>query len=98
MGGAIRSPSFLKFVIDGKRNLTTPMIETFCQAMRLEPRDAKFFSTLVRFNQAKTAREKQDHYAVLCGPCTAICWSTPSARSTSWVSTSATSSAWTCSR
>jgi uncharacterized protein (TIGR02147 family) len=61
----ITSPSFLKFVIDGKRNLTTPMIEKFTVAMRLDARDAKYFSHLVGFNQAKTAREKQDHYAVL---------------------------------
>jgi uncharacterized protein (TIGR02147 family) len=61
----IASPSFLKFVIDGKRNLTSPMIEKFCRAMRLDARDAKYFSHLVGFNQAKTAREKQDHYAVL---------------------------------
>ncbi len=61
----IASPSFLKFVIDGKRNLTSPMIEKFCQAMRLDAREAKFFSHLVGFNQAKTARDKQEHYAVL---------------------------------
>lgn len=61
----IASPSFLKFVIDGKRNLTTPMIEKFCRAMRLDPRAAKYFSHLAGFNQAKTASEKQDHYAVL---------------------------------
>lgn len=61
----ISSPSFLKFVIDGKRNLTTPMVEKFCQALKLGTKECKYFSTLVLFNQAKTAREKQDHYAVL---------------------------------
>lgn len=61
----ISSPSFLKFIIDGKRNLTTPMIEKFCTALKLGSKEAKYFNSLVHFNQAKTAKEKQDHYAIL---------------------------------
>jgi hypothetical protein len=41
------------------------MIEKFCVALRLDARDSKYFTNLVHFNQAKTAREKQDYYAVL---------------------------------
>lgn len=61
----ITSPSFLKSVIDGKRNLTSPMLEKFSEALRLGAREAKYFHHLVRFNQARTAREKQEHYAIL---------------------------------
>lgn len=61
----INSPSFLKHVIDGKRNLTTQMIERFCSALDLSVREARYFRNLVLFNQAKTSGEKQEFYAVL---------------------------------
>ena len=61
----INSPSFLKHVIDGKRNLTRPAIEKFCSALELSPKEAVYFRHLVSFNQAKTASEKQEHYAAL---------------------------------
>ncbi|NLD98994.1 MAG: TIGR02147 family protein [Fibrobacter sp.] len=61
----ISSPSFLKLVIDGKRNLTEPAIEKFITAMKLNKKEAAYFHNLVLFNQAKTAVAKQEHYAVL---------------------------------
>lgn len=61
----IGSPSFLKQVIDGKRNLTGPVIEKFSNAMKLEPKQALYFLNMVLFNQAKTSVEKQKHYAAL---------------------------------
>ncbi len=65
MKAGITSPSFLKMVIDGKRNLTSGMIEKFCRALELDAKEARYFTNLVHFNQAKTAREKQDFYAAL---------------------------------
>jgi uncharacterized protein (TIGR02147 family) len=61
----INSPSFLKYVIEGKRNLTMKMVDRFCKALDLSVREARYFRNLVLFNQAKTSGEKQDHYAVL---------------------------------
>jgi uncharacterized protein (TIGR02147 family) len=61
----ISSPSFLKHVIDGKRNLTRPVIEKFCTALALNKKEAIYFRNMVLFNQAKTSEEKQEHYAVL---------------------------------
>ena len=61
----INSPSFLKHVIDGKRNLTRSAVEKFCGALELSPKEAVYFKHLVYFNQAKTASEKQEHYASL---------------------------------
>lgn len=61
----ISSPSFLKHVIDGKRNLTRPVIEKFCTALALNRKEAIYFRNMVLFNQAKTSEEKQEHYAVL---------------------------------
>jgi uncharacterized protein (TIGR02147 family) len=61
----IHSPSFLKHVIDGKRNLTRPMIENFCEGLGLTPKEALYFRNLVLFNQAKTSIEKQEFYTNL---------------------------------
>ena len=61
----IGSTSHLKSVLDGKLGLTTAMIAKVCAAMGMDARDTKYFSHLAGFNQARTAREKQDHYAVL---------------------------------
>ncbi|MBN1577496.1 MAG: TIGR02147 family protein [Chitinispirillaceae bacterium] len=61
----IHSPSFLKHVIDGKRNLTRPMIENFCAGLGLTVKESRYFRNLVLFNQAKTSSEKQEYYTNL---------------------------------
>ena len=60
----IKSPVFLKLVIDGKRNLTEMMIRRFITALELSKKQATFFRNLVLFNQAKTAEQKQEHYRI----------------------------------
>lgn len=61
----INSPSFLKHVIDGRRNLTPRMVERFSKALDHTVRESRYFRNLVLFNQAKTSGEKQEHYNVL---------------------------------
>jgi uncharacterized protein (TIGR02147 family) len=61
----INSPSFLKNVFEGKRNLTRPMTERFCKALDLKFKEKLYFQNLVLFNQAKTVTEKQQYYAAL---------------------------------
>jgi uncharacterized protein (TIGR02147 family) len=61
----VKSPIFLKQVIEGKRNLTRQMIEKFIPALNLNKKESLFFKNLVLFNQAKTAVEKQEHYSVM---------------------------------
>jgi len=61
----IKSPVFLKEVISGDRNLTPQTMEKFVVALGLNDRESLFFRNLVRFNQAKTADEKQEYYAVM---------------------------------
>lgn len=61
----VNSPSFLKHVIDGKRNLTRRMAERFSSALELSPKEKLYFRNLVLFNQANTSAEKQEHYAIL---------------------------------
>jgi uncharacterized protein (TIGR02147 family) len=62
---SIKSPVFLKQVIEGKRNLTLQAIEKFIGALNLNKKEATFFRHLVQFNQSKTAFEKQEHYSVM---------------------------------
>jgi uncharacterized protein (TIGR02147 family) len=61
----INSSSFLKHVIDGRRNLTPATIDKFSAALSLSPRESRYFRHLVFFTQAETAREKQEHYTAL---------------------------------
>jgi uncharacterized protein (TIGR02147 family) len=61
----IKSPVFLKQIIEGERNLTLPAIDKFIGALTLNKKEATFFRHLVQFNQSKTAFEKQEHYSVM---------------------------------
>lgn len=61
----INSPSFLKQVVESKRNLTTITLEKFLTALKFSDKEANFFRHLVFFNQAKSAKEKQQHYTVM---------------------------------
>lgn len=55
----LSSPSFLREVIDGKRNLTETTIAQFVKGLDLVDRDAAFFGALVRFNQTVDPASKQ---------------------------------------
>ena len=61
----LSSASFLREVIDGKKNLGKKSVDKFILALGLTGKEARFFKHLVFFNQAVGADEKQDHYAVL---------------------------------
>lgn len=63
----LKSPNYLKLVIDGARNLTTPMAARFAKAAGLEKEAAEYFVELVQFNQARTATERNASYARLTG-------------------------------
>lgn len=53
------SPSYLKMVIDGSRNLTPSSIQQVAKAFKFGKRDAAYFEALVLFNQARTEKEKE---------------------------------------
>jgi uncharacterized protein (TIGR02147 family) len=61
----IKSPTFYIEVVEGKKNLSRGMIGRFCKAIKFTPKEAAYFKSLVLFNQAKTAEEKQEHYLVM---------------------------------
>lgn len=55
----VKSPSLLKEVIEGKRNLTDKTITAFARGFGLNENDTKFFNLLVLFNQSKDPQVKQ---------------------------------------
>jgi len=54
----LRSPNFLKLVIDGQRNIGPDSVGKFAAALRLSQEDADFFADLVCLGQAQTIAEK----------------------------------------
>jgi len=59
----LKSPNYLKLVIDGARNLSAPMAERFAGACGLDGDAMAYFVALVAFNQAKSSRERNACYA-----------------------------------
>lgn len=55
----VASPSLLKEVIEGRRNLTATTLEGFVKAVDLSREDAEFFADLVALDQADTNEERQ---------------------------------------
>lgn len=55
----LKSPSSLKRVMDGERNLTRDGIERFSKALKLNKEEALFFKNLVFLNQATTVDQRQ---------------------------------------
>lgn len=58
----LKSPNYLKLVIDGDRNLTPAMAQRFGKACGLDGEGLRFFEHLVAFNQAKTSSERAQRY------------------------------------
>lgn len=63
----LKSPNYLKLVIDGERNLSAEMADRFAAAFGLDDDEARYFVDLVAFNQAATLSERNRHYAKLTG-------------------------------
>jgi uncharacterized protein (TIGR02147 family) len=61
----LKSPNYLKLVIDGARNLSSKMAEQFAKALGLEGEPASYFVDLVAFNQASTQKERNRQYSRL---------------------------------
>jgi uncharacterized protein (TIGR02147 family) len=63
----LKSPNYLKLIIDGERNLGPQMAERFAEACGLKEDEARYFVDLVAFNQATTLAERNQQYARLTG-------------------------------
>lgn len=55
-----KSPSFLKGVVEGRRNLTPASLPGVCTALGLDTSEEAFFGALVQLEQADTAAEQQE--------------------------------------
>lgn len=58
----LRSPNYLKLVIEGKRNLTAAMAKRFADTCDLHGEAKEYFEKLVEFNQAKSTEERNRAY------------------------------------
>ena len=61
------SPSWLKFIIEGKRNLAEEGIDRFANALNLKHKEAQYFATLVHFNQATTENARNRYFSEMMG-------------------------------
>lgn len=57
----LKSPQYLKLVIESKRNLSDDGIEKFAKALGLSKKESEHFSYLVRYNQATEPQERYQH-------------------------------------
>jgi len=58
----LASPSALKEVIEGKKNLTHKSVLKFALGFGLNKGETEYFTQLVFFNQSKTEKEKNQYY------------------------------------
>jgi uncharacterized protein (TIGR02147 family) len=55
----LKSPSHFLEIIEGRRKLTSKMLDAFIKGMALTESDARYFTALVGFNQSRNNTEKQ---------------------------------------
>jgi uncharacterized protein (TIGR02147 family) len=57
----IKSPQYLKLVIEGQRNLSDQMIKKFARALQLSKIDEEEFGLLVHYSQSSDPRARNEH-------------------------------------
>jgi hypothetical protein len=62
MKAGFSSASYLKLVIDGKRNLTECSQEKFSNAIGLNEKESEYFTALIGLSQSLTEREKMKFF------------------------------------
>ncbi|HET9952985.1 MAG TPA: TIGR02147 family protein [Polyangiaceae bacterium] len=63
----LRSPNFLKLVMEGERNLGPESVPRFAEALGLSAQDAEFFADLVAFGQAQSMADKNRSFERIAG-------------------------------
>lgn len=61
----IKSPNYLRLIIDGQRNLSKEMIKKFSKALGHSADEAREFAALVLYGQAQTPLERNHHLRAL---------------------------------
>src|SRR5262245_48288283 len=64
-GADIRSPNYLKLIMDGQRNLSADMARKFAKALALDKQDTEEFMALVDYTQAVEPLERNRHLKTL---------------------------------
>jgi len=59
------SHTLLKYLMEGKRNLSQKTLFKLCQAMEFSKEETQYFEHLVFFNQANSLEEQQFYYEKL---------------------------------
>jgi uncharacterized protein (TIGR02147 family) len=62
MKAGFSSTGLLSNIMQGRRNLTSPLIHKFARALKLNKKEAEYFENLVHFNQAKTVEDKNVYF------------------------------------
>ncbi len=61
----IKSPNYLKLIIDGKRNLSASMTRKFSTALNHNKKESDEFATLVSYCQSKEPLDRNHHLKIL---------------------------------
>ena len=61
----IKTPGYMKMIIDGKRNLTLNMGQKFARALNIEGRRKSYFDTLISYTNTDDPDLKKDYFAKL---------------------------------
>jgi len=61
----LKSPNYLKLVMDGERNLSAPMAEKFAVGCGHSDEETRYFVALVGFNQAASSTDRNTYYEQL---------------------------------
>ena len=64
-GADIRSPNYLKMIIEGQRNLSLEMVKKFAKALGFNKDDTEEFAALVEYCQATDPLDRNQHLKLL---------------------------------
>ncbi len=58
----LKSPGYLKMIIDGKRNLTDDLMQKLCEVLQIENKERRYFTALVLYNQEDNPDRKLQRF------------------------------------
>jgi uncharacterized protein (TIGR02147 family) len=58
----IKTPGYMKMVIDGKRNLTLQTAQKFCRALNISNKEKEYFEKLILYNQTSDPDLKKEFF------------------------------------
>jgi uncharacterized protein (TIGR02147 family) len=58
----LRTPGYMRMIIDGKRNLTMEVAQRFCRALEIRGREKEYFEKLVYYSHEKDPDLKKEYF------------------------------------